>query len=84
MWYGDIFKTKTCRAFDRTKYCEFGSACLYRHDFKRWFQIHRHYHMPHFYLFESMANYGDEAVFGHVPVTKTLGVFQAIHNNFDF
>ena len=32
MYYGNRFKHSSCRTFTKTKYCVWGSACLFKHE----------------------------------------------------
>ena len=41
------YKSQNCRMFYEEKYCIFGDRCHFRHDFRSFDKIHRHFYMIH-------------------------------------
>ena len=43
----DKYKSQNCRAFYREKFCFYGKRCHFRHEYRSFTKIHRHYYMAH-------------------------------------
>ena len=41
------YKSQNCRAFHKDKYCPYGSRCVFRHEYRSFQKIHRHFYMMH-------------------------------------
>jgi len=52
--YGDKFKQNNCRTFYKRSACRYGSSCMFRHEHRAYFQLHRHFYTPHMYAYESL------------------------------
>ena len=47
----DKYKSQNCRAFYREKFCFYGKRCHFRHEYRSFQKIHRHYYMAHLCAF---------------------------------
>ena len=45
-------KTRKCGPFYSDKVCLYGARCLFRHEFRAYNTIFRHYYVPHLYALE--------------------------------
>ena len=43
----DKYKSQNCRAFYREKFCFYGKRCHFRHEYRSFSKIHRHFYMAH-------------------------------------
>ena len=43
----DKYKSQNCRQFYREKLCPYGKRCHFRHEYRSFKKIHRHYYMAH-------------------------------------
>ena len=43
----DKYKSQNCRQFYREKLCPYGKRCHFRHEYRSFKKIHRHYYMVH-------------------------------------
>lgn len=43
----DKYKSQNCRQFYREKYCPYGKRCHFRHEYRSFKKIHRHFYMAH-------------------------------------
>ena len=86
LMYGDKFKANNCRIFYKTGICDFGSECMFRHEHRAIFQLHRHYYTPHMYALESLFTSSmDQARFieEYESAPAALPVFKEIHAQFE-
>ena len=72
-----------CKPFYYSKYCQFGSMCMFRHEYKKFQQLLRHYYVVKLYCLESLYQYSvDQHSFVNEFETgvQKLPIFEAIHN----
>lgn len=47
MCKGDKYKSQNCRSFHREKFCMYGERCHFRHEYRTFNKIHRHFYIAH-------------------------------------
>ena len=75
-------RTKNCRTFYKTKICNYGSRCMFRHEHRHYNQIMRHYYIAKLYTQESLFMYSkDRAEFvnSYNSGLRKLPIFESIH-----
>ena len=43
----DKYKSQNCRQFYREKFCQYGKRCHFRHEYRSFKKIHRHFYQSH-------------------------------------
>lgn len=76
------YKTQNCRVFHQELVCAYGSRCLFRHEFRSFEKIHRHYYQCHLTTVELRAeailsSETDNTQTTEAPV-KRLSLFEGI------
>jgi len=91
---GDKYKRQNCRNFfdfssDGTQYCKFGDNCLFRHEHRPFFKLHRRYYGLHLSKLEALYDNvrsekaKTEFIDDYEPDTNCLKAFADIHALFE-
>ena len=43
----DLYKSQNCSQFYKDKCCNYGKRCTFRHEFRSFKKLHRHYYISH-------------------------------------
>lgn len=78
----DKYKSQNCRQFHQEQYCGYGTRCHFRHEFRSFTKIHRHYYMCQIAALPAReAGLFDSAAETVTPA-KRLPVFAALREQF--